>query len=408
MTIAIDNQNNKWFGTNNGISRFDDMSWSTYSTKDGLANNVVKDIDIDIHNNILVTTDAGVSIFDGTHWTTFNPEGFFYPPIEIDSFGNIWWVNGNYLIKYDGIELTGYSSSLILLDVSVQVIEVDKHDNIWFSQFWHGGPGVNNSQIVKFDGTNHTIEVDTSGSYFGFIYAITCDSFGNIWVGTWGDVMKYDGATWTTYTTSDGLAGIDVRAIAIDKQGNKWFGTSYGVSKFDGKNWTTYSTDDGLINNYVSAIAVDAQDNKWFATYDSYSLQGGVSKFDGTHWTTYTTEDGLVNNDVRAIAIDAEGNIWFGTDGGVSKLSYEPTGIKPIISKNSLLLYPNPVQDILQVDLSGKTGILEICNISGKSVLQKQIQDNNTSVDVSGLHDGIYIVRMIYGNQVFTSKIVKY
>jgi ligand-binding sensor domain-containing protein len=173
--------------------------------------------------------------------------------------------------------------------------------------------------------------------------------------------------------------------------------------------WTTYTTSDGLASNMVYAITIDSQGNKWFGTKGGKFTPGtGISKFDGTNWTTYTTEDGLADNWVTSIAIDAQNNIWFGTDGGVSKLSFKPTGINPVIQKNSLQIYPNPVQNILQVDLSGKTGLLEIHDISGKSVLQKQIIDNNTSIDVSGLDNGIYIIKVLSDNQIFTSKIVKY
>ena len=128
-----------------------------------------------------------------------------------------------------------------------------------------------------------------------------------------------------------------------------------------------------------------------------------------TNYTKESTSTALHAYYVCAITSDAEGNIWVGTNEGVSKFSSDYLiGIKPIISKNSLKIYPNPVQNILHIDLSGKTGVLEICDISGKSVLQKQIRDNNTSIDVSGLDDGIYIVKVLSDNQISTSKIVKY
>jgi hypothetical protein len=55
-----------------------------------------------------------------------------------------------------------------------------------------------------------------------------------------------------------------------------------------------------------------------------------------------------------------------------------------------------------------KKGMLEAFNISGKSVLLKEIQGNNSSIDVSGLDNGIYIVKVLSDNQMFTGKIVKY
>jgi len=36
-SIAIDNKDNKWFGTNKGVSKFDNVNWNTYTIADGLA-----------------------------------------------------------------------------------------------------------------------------------------------------------------------------------------------------------------------------------------------------------------------------------------------------------------------------------------------------------------------------------
>ena len=78
----------------------------------------------------------------------------------------------------------------------------------------------------------------------------------------------------------------------------------------------------------------------------------------------------------------------------VQSISAEP--LKEII------LYPNPVQNILRINLPDKTGMFEALDISGKSVLLKEIQGINTSVDVSGLEIGIYFVKVSSDNQWLT------
>ena len=50
--------------------------------------------------------------------------------------------------------------------------------------------------------------------------------------------------------------------------------------------------------------------------------------------------------------------------------------------------------------------MLEVYDITGKKVLQQQIHENNTSVDVSSLVNGIYFVKLWSNNQLFTEKIV--
>ena len=58
-----------WAGTwGGGVARYDGKSWSNYSTRDGLAGNVVYSIAQDAQGVLWFGTNHGVSRFDGTHW----------------------------------------------------------------------------------------------------------------------------------------------------------------------------------------------------------------------------------------------------------------------------------------------------------------------------------------------------
>lgn len=282
-TIAIDAQDNKWFGTGGGVSMFDGINWTTYTeANSGLVSNAVYTIAIDAQGNKWFGTWGGVSKFDGTNWTTYTT------------------VNSGLVENY------------------VSAIAIDIQGNKWF--------GTNSGGVSKFDGTNWTTYTTANGLVSNqWVTAITIDVHGNKWFGTNGGVSKFDSTNWTTY-----LNGEIVGSIAIDALGYKWFGTydpmynvCHGTFKFDSTNWTTFDTlNSGLTNNYVNDIGIDALGNKWFGT------QGGVSTFNDTIWTTYTIADGLVSNGIYTIAIDAQGNKWFGTYYGVSELSH--CGIPPL------------------------------------------------------------------------------
>lgn len=65
LSTAIDGDQNKWFGTwGGGLSRFDGTRWTTFSTKDGLAGNVVNSLAFDRRGVLWIGTDAGVSRVD--------------------------------------------------------------------------------------------------------------------------------------------------------------------------------------------------------------------------------------------------------------------------------------------------------------------------------------------------------
>jgi len=56
--IAIDAQGNKWFGTSEGVSKFDGTNWTTYTTANGLVSNSIEAIAIDTQGNKWIGTSS--------------------------------------------------------------------------------------------------------------------------------------------------------------------------------------------------------------------------------------------------------------------------------------------------------------------------------------------------------------
>ena len=327
------------------------QKWTTYTVANGLASNGVISIAIDAQGNKWFGTQGGgVSKFDGVQWTTYNISnsdlagknsfGNYVGAIAVDLEGNKWFgggTMGNYGVsKFDGTTWTTYSNVNGLAGNYVTAIAVDKQGNKWF--------GTQGNGVSKYDGTTWTNFTVSNGLIGNWVNAIAIDKQGNKWFGARnydthglipsGGVSKFNDTNWTNYDTSKGLAGIFVSSIAFDSQGNKWFGTyGGGVSKFDGITWTSYTTKNGLASNKVIAVAIDKQGNKWFGTEGS-----GASRYDNTTWTTYSTASGsagncLGGNVVYAISIDSMGNKWFGTiDGGVSKFEDTAQPVQPPLS----------------------------------------------------------------------------
>lgn len=231
--IAVDKQNNKWFGTYGfGVYKFDNTDWTTYDTSNsGIMDNTInpKAIAVDLKGQVWFGTSSretwrgtGVSSFDGAHWNRYNStDGLVYNNvlnIAVDASGNKWFAAGQGgLSMFDDTKWTSYTAKSTNIDLVEQV------------------------------------------------NSIAFDAQGNKWFGTTLGLLKFDGTNWTTYTISNsGLICNSISAVAIDKQGNKWMGTMYGgVTKFDGTNWTNYTYDNFYM---VRGIAIDARGNKWFAT----------------------------------------------------------------------------------------------------------------------------------------------
>ena len=73
LSIAVDGDD-VWFGTNNGVSKFDGTTWTTYDTSNsGLVYNRVNAIAVDdVEGNIWFGTRWGASKFDGSNWTIYD------------------------------------------------------------------------------------------------------------------------------------------------------------------------------------------------------------------------------------------------------------------------------------------------------------------------------------------------
>lgn len=170
------------------------------------------------------------------------------------------------------------------------------------------------------------------------------------------------------------------------------------------------ATRDG-INIYADGMAIDRYGNIYVAT--GMGIQ--VVSPQGVHITTIVVPESPSNcdfggKDFKTLYITAGKNLY-SIDlnyPGFAVSRENMTGVHHSISNSPfLILYPNPVQNELHFNLTGKTGMLEIFDITGKSLLQKQIPDDNSSIDISGLKHGIYFVKVFSDSQLVTGKFVK-
>jgi hypothetical protein len=75
-------------------------------------------------------------------------------------------------------------------------------------------------------------------------------------------------------------------------------------------------------------------------------------------------------------------------------------------SDSFLQLFPNPASHMIMI-YSPLTGLLGIFNLSGQQVLQQNITDPATKLDISTLPPGVYIVRLVGKEGVEMGKFVK-
>jgi len=82
------------------------------------------------------------------------------------------------------------------------------------------------------------------------------------------------------------------------------------------------------------------------------------------------------------------------------------------ISENNLLsfeMYPNPVSDLLNIQLPTGTEKAEVgvFDYTGRLVSSKTISSNDTAIDVQQISKGIYMIRVAANNKIGVQRFIK-
>lgn len=317
--MVEDRAGDLWFGTEEGVSRYDGRVFTMYTAADGLASDFVSCVVEDRAGDLWFGHwGSGVSRYDGRVFTTYTAadgltSDFVFCAAE-DRAGDLWFgTGGRGVSRYDGRRFTTFTAADGLANNRVTSMAVDPAGNVWFG---HSGGGVS-----RYDGARFTVFTAADGLAQNWVHAVAPDRQGNMWFGTeWGGASCYDGQRFRTFTTADGLTDDWVESIFADLDGQVWLGTKQGgVCRRDAEGFTCFTIEDGLADKWVRTILEDREGGVWFGTQS-----GGVSRYGGAYFTCFTMEEGLADNWVRGVVEDGAGDLWFGTEDGLSR--YDGSG----------------------------------------------------------------------------------
>ena len=292
-----------WFGTDNGIARFDGV-WTMFGPEDGLPKGSVQALLLDKNGNLLAATSGGVAKWSDGKWVL--------EPIEITG-GDAFFALTQ---SYDGSLWAGGESGLFTKDLDtgawhqvdtpvtpVEKLAVDAVGNVWLAS---------ENQLFKFQ--NNVWEpvplTVADQSLEDTITALIADGDGTIWIGTSGSGLlqiKDEEITW--YREEEGLP-TDIQAILPSLDGTIWVGTNGGgVAKLQNGQWQVLSVTDGLASDFVSAILEDSDGVMWFGTF------AGISRYDEHTWRQWHLEQEAPQSIISTLSVAPDGRLWVGTDG---------------------------------------------------------------------------------------------
>ncbi|GAB3338358.1 hybrid sensor histidine kinase/response regulator [Larkinella ripae] len=348
--IVQDKRGFMWFGTQDGLNRYDGYSFTVYrndpNQPTSLSDNYVRALYVDRKGRLWIgTDDGGLSMFDTEtdNFTLYrhqknNSNSLSHnrvTAISEDRQGNLWLGTDGGLNRFNPENRTftrythqpavaGSLSSDFIRDVLV-----DRNDQVWIATF---GGGLD--RLEKDTGTFHHYRhrpANQQSLSHDNLKKLFQDSQGRLWIATEGgglNRLNPDQQSFTRFlhypAVPTSISHNDLNSLGEDNRGNLWVGTENGGISVLPKNRTDFihypydeNDEGGLNNGSVYAICRDRSNNMWIGTYS-----GGINFFDHEpvkfilYQKNKNNPNSLNNNNVMAVLKDHEGNLWMGTDGG--------------------------------------------------------------------------------------------
>jgi signal transduction histidine kinase/ligand-binding sensor domain-containing protein len=371
-----------WFGTMNGLNKFDGFRFMKYyhnpADSTSVAGNQIDCIFEDSHGELWIGGDGGISVYnrDLDVFKSFRHNdkdtnsliGHRAFSIFEDSKGRYWVGSmGDGLNLFNGKDnkfthfIHSESNINSISNNDIRSIIEDNEGNILIATMG-GGLNLLNPETKNIIRFLHD-ENDPKSVSFNDIFSLTKDAHGTIWVGTLGGGlcrMNYSGSGKYSFDNfrpvADDVRRNKILALYADHKDGIWIGTENGGLDYfsiRNKTFVNYRVDENnpnsLNNNSVHAICEDKTGNLWIGTYT-----GGVNVVKKNKKKLYTyakipgNPNSLSYNAVSCFFEDKESNLWIGTDGG---------GLNIWNRKKNQMIHYNSKNSSLNSD-----AILAICN----------------------------------------------
>ncbi|MCK5368852.1 MAG: hypothetical protein KAQ62_09880, partial [Cyclobacteriaceae bacterium] len=297
LAITQDAEGFMWFGTVDGLNRFDSRKFKIYKSEahdsSSLSNSRVNCLFVDIENRLWVGTADGLNVYNSdkdnfsrvflqgnASQGSFGIQTAVYEIIQ-DRLGDIWITSDQGLFRLNTDSELSPEKILVLAQNNKEIIEFrglyeDRHGSIWAGT--NGGivklvieGNIVNQSSISLIGKDGSINV-------GFAVDIDELSNGNICIATENSgVFLYD------------IESASMRNISHEIDGN------------------------GLLSNIVKSILIDSLENLWLGTRNGLSIYNSEGEFIKNYWKDYSKKGSLSDNSIRSLYEDKNGSIWIGT-----------------------------------------------------------------------------------------------
>ncbi|HEX3661288.1 MAG TPA: two-component regulator propeller domain-containing protein [Acidobacteriaceae bacterium] len=301
-----------WFGTQEGLTRFDGVHFVTYTRHNapGLASSNIEALAASRDGSLWVGTDSGLS---------------HYIPAAMPG---------------DTGTFTSLATREGLAGNNITALLEDREGGLWVGST----QGLNRMRGGKIENWNLT-----HGDGDPAINAVVIDRGGTLWVGTQQGLARFDHGRFASYPLRHGLSGDPVIALAAAPDGSLWAGTASNrlvqiqrdkvvsvqplpgeisalLADHDGAVWVSfvrhgiarlyhgkldfYGAAHGLPSDRCAkALMEDREGSLWVGLLDAGAVQLRDGKF-----SVFGTPEGLSGNYTANVLQAQDGTMWIGAD----------------------------------------------------------------------------------------------
>jgi ligand-binding sensor domain-containing protein/signal transduction histidine kinase len=299
--ILRDRQGFMWFGTQDGLNRYDGYAFTVYrhnpSDSNSISDNYITALSEDGRGNLWIGTQHGLNEFiPGRRGF----RRFFRPPDQ------------------GGIPANNFISSMC----------GDSGEGLFIGSL---GGELSRMETAGDRWTRVALDSPHSGEMGPpAILAVVQDREGTVWVGTKGEgLMELDrsGSVRARFrhdrTRRSSLSNDVVQCMLEDRRGNFWVGTTHGLDRLDRRSGEfsryTFGKDPrSIYANYIFCLYEDRTGTLWAGTDEGVEVYDPVSDRFQQIESRPDDPEGLSDDAVMSI-YDAGGVVWFGTKRGLNK-----------------------------------------------------------------------------------------
>ena len=339
-----------WFATEDGLNRFDGISFTVYrhnaADTSSIRANQILSLYEDPTGNLWVGTNRGLSLYDRKLDAFKNydkTKGSAARSICMDKIGTLWIGGYSGLYAYNPTTgntkyyMAGLGSNGKLMSNTITCLFEDGKNRLWVGTDVGLHLYLPTTDNFRFYAKNSS---DTSISD-NSIKSITEDREGHLWIGTTDgglNILLTSGNGFKSFKSiennSTTLSSNRIFCMAQESTGKIWIGTENGLNIFDPKTTLVQRVSEdiryryGLKGKSVRCIFIDKNGIYWIGTY-----QSGINKYDQNltffnlvHSNPFD-QLGLSAPKVTSFAEAGNGKLYVGTDGGGLNVYNQNTGL---------------------------------------------------------------------------------